>query len=292
VVYEALAAAHASLSSWSDVTRAEALAIGSAYAEKALSLDPMLSEARAVIAESLGVQHRWEELVEQYETAVRNTPNNPTVIQWHAEILHNLGYLDLALETVMQAYELDPASPVLNNIIAYLAVSAQQEELALKHSRITAELGLEFAAALGLVPLLIKRGEIDRLIEQFGWQENDVPLCVQARKDPVLKPQLLQTLLAIDLEDPELQDDPRIIASCLAFAGDPDTAMKIMENIAVQENWYAINRFWTHADEMVQMRQSPQFKQLVTKMGLDTFWRNNGWPDLCRPLGEEDFECE
>ena len=252
----------------------------------------MLSEARAVIAESLAVQHRWGEMLEQYETAVRNTPNNPTVIQWYAEILHNLGYLDLALETVMQAYELDPASPVLNNVIAFLAVSSQQEELALKHSKITAELGLELAAALNVAPLLIKRGEIDRLIKKFGWQENEVPLCVQARKNPALKPQLLKELLAVDLDDPDLDDDPRIIASCLAFAGDLGTAMEIMQKMALQENWYTINEFWILTDEMVQMRQSPQFKQLVTKMGLDTFWRKNGWPDLCHPLGEEDFDCD
>ncbi|MFT5141231.1 MAG: TolB-like protein, partial [Rhodothermales bacterium] len=278
VVYEALAAAHASLSSWSDVSRSEALAIGGEYAEKALSLDPMLSEARAVTAESLAEQHRWEETIEQYKTAVSNTPTNPTVIMWYAEILHNLGYLELALETVLQAYKLDPASPVVNNVTSYIAVSAQQDELAFKHSKISAELGLERASAQNIEPLRIKRGEIDLLIEGFGWQENEVPLCIQARKNSALKPQLLQELQAIDLDNPGPNDNLRNIANCLAFAGEPETAMEIIKNIAVQENWYAINEMWAHTDEIVQMRQSEQFKQMVTGLGLDIFWRNNGWP--------------
>jgi TolB-like protein len=292
VAYEALAAAHASLSAWSDVSSDEALAKAGIYAEKALSLDPMLSEARAVIAESLAVQYRWGEMLEQYETAVRNAPNNPTVIQWFAEILHNLGYLELALETVLQAYELDPASPVLNNVITFIAISAQQGDLALKHSKITSDLGLALAATLNVTPLLIERGEIDRLIENYGWQEDEVPTCIRARKNPELKPQMLQEYLAIDLDDPEENADPRVVAFCLAFAGDPDAAMDILVSMTLQENWYVINRFWIHTEEVIQLRRSPRFKQMVSDMGLANFWRENGWPDLCRPVGEEDFECE
>jgi TolB-like protein len=288
IAYEALAAAHGSLSSWSAVGPREALARASAYAERALELDPKLPEARAIIAEALGEQHRWQEMLEQYELAIRNSPNNPTVLQWQAEILQNLGYIDRALETVMRAYALDPASPVLNNVIINIAGADGQDELALKHWQIASDLGVAQRANANVSFLFLRRGEIDRVIELFGWVENEVPLCVQARKDPSLRPLVLRAHQSGDLEPA----NPRVRALCLAFVGDLDAAMDTLEPMAMQENWYAINFFWFPFTEIAQLRRSERFKQLAAKMGLVTFWREHGWPDLCRPLGEEDFECD
>ena len=32
-------------------------------------------------------------------------------------------------------------------------------------------------------------------------------------------------------------------------------------------------------------------KQLLRDYGYERYWREQGWPELCRPLGEDDFEC-
>jgi len=39
-------------------------------------------------------------------------------------------------------------------------------------------------------------------------------------------------------------------------------------------------------------RDSKQFKDYVRQARLQTYWRKHGWPDLCRPLGDDDFECD
>ena len=39
------------------------------------------------------------------------------------------------------------------------------------------------------------------------------------------------------------------------------------------------------------MRNTERFKTLVRKLGLVDYWRLRGWPDLCRPVGANDFEC-
>jgi TolB-like protein/DNA-binding winged helix-turn-helix (wHTH) protein/tetratricopeptide (TPR) repeat protein len=39
------------------------------------------------------------------------------------------------------------------------------------------------------------------------------------------------------------------------------------------------------------MRRLPQFKEVVRAEGLVEYWHQAGWPDLCRPVGVEDFEC-
>ena len=39
-------------------------------------------------------------------------------------------------------------------------------------------------------------------------------------------------------------------------------------------------------------RADPRFKELMREGGLADFWRQSGkWPDVCGPVGEDDFEC-
>jgi TolB-like protein len=42
---------------------------------------------------------------------------------------------------------------------------------------------------------------------------------------------------------------------------------------------------------MRDVRRLPGFKQLVRDMGLVDFWRKTTWPDLCKPVDADDFEC-
>lgn len=40
------------------------------------------------------------------------------------------------------------------------------------------------------------------------------------------------------------------------------------------------------------VRQMPGFKLLLRDAGLVDLWHERGWPDLCRPLGADDFDCD
>ncbi len=39
------------------------------------------------------------------------------------------------------------------------------------------------------------------------------------------------------------------------------------------------------------VRKTERFKAYVRKAGLVDYWRARGWPDLCRPMGTDDFVC-
>jgi hypothetical protein len=39
------------------------------------------------------------------------------------------------------------------------------------------------------------------------------------------------------------------------------------------------------------MRRSQAFKRFAREAGLVAYWQERGWPDRCRPRGE-DFECD
>ena len=43
---------------------------------------------------------------------------------------------------------------------------------------------------------------------------------------------------------------------------------------------------------MREYRQTKQFKSYVRESGIHDYWQQAGYPPQCRPLGDDDFECE
>ena len=39
------------------------------------------------------------------------------------------------------------------------------------------------------------------------------------------------------------------------------------------------------------LRKTERFKTLMRDAGYVDFWRTRGWPDLCHPVGADDFAC-
>ena len=49
--------------------------------------------------------------------------------------------------------------------------------------------------------------------------------------------------------------------------------------------------FWWQPG-LADFRASPHRNRLIRELGIDVFWRSQGFPPQCRPVGEEDFECD
>jgi hypothetical protein len=43
---------------------------------------------------------------------------------------------------------------------------------------------------------------------------------------------------------------------------------------------------------LAPVRKTERFKKFLRDTGLVDYWRARGWPDLCRPVGADDFECD
>jgi adenylate cyclase len=79
------------------------------------------------------------------------------------------------------------------------------------------------------------------------------------------------------------------ISILAAYFGDPDFAMEAMEKGA-KINALGLFKIWYPV--MKEIRQLPRFKEFVRDIGLVDYWKEYGWPELCRPVGENDFICE
>jgi hypothetical protein len=95
----------------------------------------------------------------------------------------------------------------------------------------------------------------------------------------------------------ELADDPdrmwpskyEGIALFAAYLGEPQLSLRVflrdLKNTTIRFGtlWYPV---------MSDVRKLPEFKTFVTDVNLVAYWREFGWPDFCRPQGDEDFVCE
>jgi len=291
--HEALATAWSVLPSWSDLSNSESTLNGKPHAIRALELDPTLSEARAVLAEAIFNEHRWADGLAEYRKAIDNDPRNPTLHQWMSEALGYMGYNSRALEQMQIAYQLDPTSPVINQSMVWLASANREDDLALKHAAITRSLGLADRAVTNAINSLQRKGDWAAIFAWLDSRDNVLPVetsCMRFLRDPTLPKQLPAQLDEYFKSLGDEQPLPGIIF-CLAGTGQTERAAKLAL-VNITDDWQDIFQFWFSSTAAGAMRQTQAFKAALEELGLLDFYRDYGWPDLCQPVGEDDFRCD
>ncbi len=73
----------------------------------------------------------------------------------------------------------------------------------------------------------------------------------------------------------------------------PSTISQLGENELVAEQFWGNSPFtWMWSPNLHLFRKSDSFKSRIRSSGMLAFWQENGWPDLCRAAGEDDFICD
>jgi hypothetical protein len=84
------------------------------------------------------------------------------------------------------------------------------------------------------------------------------------------------------------ESDPNVYA---AMRGDAD---RVFASFTGARTSYEDRRFLFILLDTVPGRTllgDPRAKKLLREFGFEAYWREKGWPALCRPLGSDDFEC-
>jgi hypothetical protein len=110
--------------------------------------------------------------------------------------------------------------------------------------------------------------------------------CMALLEDPASGRTALREFYA----DPAYTDVSSItgITRCAAQFGDAELALAGLRK-ANEVSHALMPAIWGRSWQAV--RADPAFKLFVTDVGLVAYWREAGWPDKCRPLGDNDFEC-
>ena len=240
-----------------------------AAAERAVELDPMLSEAQSAMASIRAREYAWQDADRGFRRAIELNPNNALAHLERGTILVVQERFGEGLDEVGRALALDPLSPYVNTEVggALLLAGRYAESVeqlrkasALDPSRnrpnnmLGRALDLQGKPAEALTTFheSIKRGAILAGVEWMACAE------VRAgRREEAL------VLLQEQLSRPHRT---RLVASTYACLGDEEHALEYLEK-SLAENEPGLAEL-LQAPELASMRTNPRFTALRRKLNL------------------------
>lgn len=77
-----------------------------------------------------------------------------------------------------------------------------------------------------------------------------------------------------------------------AYYGDYDLAESIIEKgTSADQDTLLFDMTWFNYPIINPLKNTTFYKRLIKSVKLDEFWRENGFPGNCRPIGDDDFAC-
>jgi TolB-like protein/DNA-binding SARP family transcriptional activator len=260
-----------------------------AAARRAIQLDPRLPEG--YYAFGLLMHHRGKLVLadDLYAKALALDPYNPDALGLQMNFLADVGKVKKAAEIAEKLIALDPFVPTWKQDAAEIFWEVGQKDRAIKllmqiPDRPSAPLVLAMIysadgrygdAANVIDATIMKRGELT-----FGQTPQWRAAAVLLRSAP-----------AKHSTDHDLPILGRADWTYL-YAGAPERALEHYQSDVGTGVMGGAPAFgWLWHPSYAAVRKTAAFKALMEKSGRVEYWRQRGWPDLCRPQGRSDFYC-
>ena len=202
-----------------------------------------------------------------------------------------LGYLEESLDYYREAYRLDPHTGINSDHLGVTLFALGRNEEAFRYLRDSLDLGRTFHQLIFL--LNVENGDFlnARMIAThiFDGQEllqYFMPIFEDRNNANERQYLVDRFFMKYDLLGPrqgfvDMGHDPIMLAAMGVF----DEAT---EHFVHGPGWRT--HLWSPA--LAEYRASDAFKDFIRQTKMNAYWRKHGWPDLCRPLGDDDFECD
>jgi serine/threonine-protein kinase len=275
--YAGSATAYALLPEYTDKGPRNASQMTHSAAEKALSIDPSLSEAYTAIG--LAEVHDWnfDKADSAYRKALELDPQYPTAHQWYGELLFHTGRLDSSLAQIRKAVELDQLAPVNASALGYaLMVLGRTDEAIAELKK-----GIQVAPSLGLHHFML--GDLYLVKEQPAQAVKELELA--SRLDPELALRrgflahayglLGETAKANDiiaeLEHRQRTNGKSGVALAVAYLGrqENDMALAALEDAVNEHDISLLTQCSLIPDKIWDpLRSDPRFDTILARMNL------------------------
>ncbi len=287
--YVELAKAYALLPAYSAELQDEmfdrALATLAAGVEQDPALDVSMQGVLALVAYS-----RWDWITAEvaFRRALEQANNDTDLSVWYSQFLSAVGRTAASAEVAQRAKELDPLSPVVNHRLSVASLWIDADAEALRYSLIAAELGMGPTASpdsyivlkfrLGdypaVRPLLI--GVQTMFARPTGWVD---PL-LEALASPAKRPEAIEALARAE----EARDIPhKYLFGAWVYVGEDERALATALKLVNDRPSFNVEFLFSR--EARSLRAHPRFGELVRAIGLDRYWDQFGWPDICSRSG-------
>ena len=257
-------------------------------AQKAIQSDSRNAGAYAALAFLQVTRGRWVEAEDLLRQALALDPSDPEILHRYRQMLSYVGRLRESLRVTEQLQTLEPFAPVYNLGSAVVFASNGQNRTAIAILEgMPVNSPLNPGRNLALARYYAAEGRYaesaDTLLavrdERFASRES---IEVAAR--------LIRTAPSTTGSPATLPALPGFLSFVYAYVGARDRMFEEQERQLQVGNIVALDRIW--APEFAPLRKTERFKAYVRKTGLVDYWRARGWPDLCRPMGADDFVCD
>ena len=304
--WAANAQAHSLSIYYLSVDRDETKSMAESMAIKALEIDPNLSMAHSVLGDIYRDRYEWMKAKESYLRALALNPDDIEANEQYTQMLWRVSYFKEALKYSSRATELDPLSWINLTVHAGLRYASGDRtggwadmQRVLKKSGSDRDFPLRHA-----INMSISDGKIDQAIELMKALSNSRLAKsggpeTKARYDqfiPLLnsREETLAFLSANQEQSLSLGINSTWTTDIFwaAYYGDYDLAETIMDSGALLDDRLGfLDTSWFNYPIINPLHNSKPYKQLISRSKLDVFWRENGFPINCRPIGEDDFAC-
>ncbi|GJL97861.1 MAG: hypothetical protein DHS20C06_16780 [Hyphobacterium sp.] len=270
-----------------DRTRASLNAEASRFARNALAIDPDNATALAVLANSqvmesrqLGMRADYADILAQFDRALEIDPHDGSARNWRALVYLDIGYLDLALNDFQTCQLHEPRySPCVENGYETLYAMGRTEE-AFAAFRQTLSAGVATDNWLNF-------GMLARFGEEIAFTNGLNMSSVLPRYSRT--GEIYQAYLHLDEDHSELGADAWRHAASVGNE----------TNLGVEQLLLPLDPTGSDAipfiywqTELRVWRQSDTFRNRIRQSGILDYWRGHGFPPQCRPVGDDDFECD
>jgi adenylate cyclase len=263
--------------------------------DKALEILPASWAAYAWRANQLMAERDWIGAASSMQVAIGLSPpvNSSWAETYGGNYLAQLGRVEEATNVYVEARASDVLSPLYSGQTAWVLDLAGRNAEALAEFERSRELnGGEVLFIVQHLHALLVSGDTAR-IDAFLSEPAVATESVMGRLADVWpSPQATTAVLRAILEDPsELQRVALLPGWSViaAYHGDLDLALEFLREAYLRRDGDILAYMWHPL--MSELRTTSAFKELVVGLGLDDYWRAYEWPDACRPVGEDDFEC-
>ena len=264
---------------------------GEALARRIIALAPGSPDGYAMLAFVARGEGKMLEAMDLRKQALARDPDDPEVLNGLANDLWDLGYLKEALAVRERLHALEPLIPVFNSLrVQTMAANGMVDQavrdwLAVRPN-VTASRGFLIAAYAHLgrfsdaMDILPSGSSPPEGLPAQRWPQAQIDAAVQ-----VLRATANKTAPPARL--PDFEGD---LAFIYAYTSTPEHLLDYIENETKAGTPFILRDIWWPVPS--SLRKTERFKTLVRNFGFVDVWRVRGWPDLCRPVGANDFACE
>ena len=259
-------------------------------AKKALELDPSLATALHAMANSQRRRLEWASAQAYYERALKHDPESADIMEDYAYLLLNSIQFKASKRVIERMLALDPYVAknygVATNLYNTLGEFDQRDNY------------IQIALDIDPESRTFQKWNYTRLL-QYGELQKAHNYVDQVNQPGSARAQsyhkMIDWMAAPEQPLDKAMQDAGFSSSLFArVSGNYELWLAIKWHQPDPPHFTIFSRVLAPivtAEQVKQNLAKPRTHELVQALRLPEYWREVGWPDMCRPIGEHDFEC-